>query len=79
MRFLVRVYNVVEIDDDTILEYIQWCEDNSREYNASEFYEWLEDHYYVGDFVINEYEEQDLSTSFLIDEINRVKEEYIND
>lgn len=79
MRFLVRVYNVVEIDDDTILEYIQWCKDNSREYNASEFYEWLADHYYVGDLVVNEYEEQDLSTSFLIDEINRVKEEYIND
>ena len=41
MRFLITVYNTAEIDDDTVLEYVQWCKETEKEYNATEFYNWL--------------------------------------
>ena len=75
MRFLIKVYNTVEINDDTVLEYVQWCKDMNKEYNAAEFYNWLAEHYYVGDFVGDEEEEVELTTSYLIDEINQTIED----
>ena len=75
MRFLIKVYNVAEIHDDTILEYGQWCKEMEKEYNATEFYNWLVEHYYVGDFVVDEEEEVELTTSYLIDEINQTIED----
>ena len=75
MRFLIKVYNVAEIDDDTILEYVQWCKEMEKEYNATEFYNWLVEHYYVGDFVVDEDEKVELTTSYLIDEINQTIED----
>lgn len=75
MRFLIKVYNTAEIDDDTILEYVQWCKDMDKKYNATEFYNWLVEHYYVGDFIIDEEEEVELTTSYLIDEINQTIED----
>ena len=75
MRFLIKVYNVAEIDDDTVLEYVQWCKEMEKEYNATEFYNWLVEHYYIGDFVQDEEEEVELTTSYLIDEINQTIED----
>ena len=75
MRFLIKVYNTAEIDDDTVLEYVQWCKDMNKEYNATEFYNWLAEHYYVGDFVVDEDEKVELTTSYLIDEINQTIED----
>ena len=75
MRFLVTVYNVVEIDDDTILEYVQWCKETEKEYNATEFYNWLEENYYVEDFIKDEDEKVELTTQYLIDEINQTIED----
>ena len=75
MRFLITVYNTVEINDDTILEYVQWCKEMEKEYNATEFYNWLGENYYVGDFIGDEEEEVKLTTSYLIDEINQTIED----
>ena len=75
MRFLITVNNIVEIDDDTILEYVQWCKEMKKEYNATEFYNWLGENYYVGDFVVDEDAEVKLTTSYLIDEINQTIED----
>ena len=75
MRFLITVNNIVEIDDDTILEYVQWCKEMEKEYNATEFYNWLGENYYVGDFVVDEDAEVKLTTSYLIDEINQTIED----
>lgn len=75
MRFLITVNNIVEIDDDTVLEYVQWCKEMEKEYNATEFYNWLGENYYVGDFVVDEDEEVKLTTSYLIDEINQTIED----
>jgi hypothetical protein len=46
-----------------------------KEYNATEFYNWLVEHYYVGDFVVDEDEKVELTTSYLIDEINQTIED----
>ena len=75
MRFLITVYNTAEIDDDTVLEYVQWCKEMEKAYNATEFYNWLVEHYYVGDFVVDEDEKVELTTSYLIDEINQTIED----
>ena len=75
MRFLITVNNIVEIDDDTVLEYVQRCKEMEKEYNATEFYNWLGENYYVGDFVVDEDEEVKLTTSYLIDEINQTIED----
>ena len=75
MRFLIIVNNIVEIDDDTVLEYVQWCKEMEKEYNATEFYNWLGENYYVGDFIGDEEEEVKLTTSYLIDEINQTIED----
>ena len=75
MRFLITVYNTVEIDNDTVLEYVQWCKEMEKVYNATEFYNWLVEHYYVGDFVVDEDEKVELTTSYLIDEINQTIED----
>ena len=75
MRFLITVNNIVEIDDDTVLEYVQWCKEMKKEYNATEFYNWLGENYYVGDFIRDEDEKVELTTSYLIDEINQTIED----
>ena len=75
MRFLITVNNIVEIDDDTVLEYVQWCKEMEKEYNATEFYNWLGENYYVGDFVVDEDEKVELTTPYLIDEINQTIED----
>lgn len=75
MKFLITVNNIVEIDDDTMLEYVQWCKEMEKKYNATEFYNWLAEHYYVGDFVVDEDEKVELTTSYLIDEINQTIED----
>jgi hypothetical protein len=75
MRFLITVNNIVEIDDDTMLEYVQWCKEMKKEYNATEFYNWLGVNYYVGDFVVDEDEKVELTTPYLIDEINQTIED----
>ena len=75
MKFLITVYNTAEIDDDTILEYVQWCKDMDKKYNSVEFYNWLVEHYYVGDFIVDEDEKVELTTPYLIDEINQTIED----
>lgn len=75
MRFLITVYNIAEIDDDTILKYIQWCKEMEKEYNATEFYIWLVENYCVEDFIMNQDEKVELTTSYLIDEINQTIED----
>ena len=75
MRFIITVNNIVEIDDDTILEYVQWCKEMEKEYTANEFYNWLRENYYVEDFVIDEDVKVELTTSYLIDEINQTIED----
>lgn len=74
MRFLITVYNIAEIDDDTILEYVQWCKDTDKKYNSVEFYNWLVEHCCIGDFIVDEDEKVELTTSYLIDEINQTIE-----
>lgn len=75
MRFLIKVYDTVEIDDNTILDYVQRCKNKNKKYNSNDFYNWLISHYCVGDFIIDEKEEIDLSTKYLIDEINQTIED----
>ena len=75
MRFLITVNNIVEIDDDTVLEYVQWCKEMKKEYNAAEFYNWLGENYYVEDFIRDEDVKVELTTSYLIDEINQTIED----
>jgi beta-glucosidase/6-phospho-beta-glucosidase/beta-galactosidase len=58
-----------------MLEYVQWCKEMKKEYNATEFYNWLGVNYYVGDFIRDEEEEVELTTSYLIDEINQTIED----
>ena len=75
MKFLITVNNIAEIDDDTMLEYVQWCKEMEKEYNATEFYNWLGENYYVGDFIVDEDEKVELTTQYLIDEINQTIED----
>ena len=76
MRFEELVTNILEIDDNTMLEYIHWADDhNDGEYIVDDFINFLEEQYYISDFIKEEDYKYNLKQDFFIDELNRIKEE----
>ena len=77
MRFNEITTSLLEIDDDTVLEYIKWADTNKDgKYSISDFIYYLETEYCIGDFEQTWEVEYDLKQSFFIDELNRVKDDY---
>lgn len=72
MKFIQRVDYILEASDDILLEYVDYCEQHDKQYGASDFMEWLKENYYLSDLVGDERVSDDLTTSYLIDEINYV-------
>jgi hypothetical protein len=72
MKFLQTVDYVLEVTDDMLLEYVDYCKQYNKQYLASDFMEWLENNYYLSDLVGDERVSDDLTTNYLIDEINYV-------
>ena len=72
MKFIQTVDYVLEVSDDMLLEYVDYCKQHDKQYLASDFITWLENNYYLSDLVGDERVSDDLTTSYLIDEINYV-------
>ena len=72
MKFIQTVDYILEATDDILLEYVDYCEQYDKQYDASDFMEWLKENYYLSDLVGDERVSDDLTTSYLIDEINYV-------
>ena len=72
MKFIQTVDYVLEVTDDMLLEYVDYCKQYNKQYSASDFMEWLENNYYLSDLVGDERVSDDLTTNYLIDEINYV-------
>ena len=74
MRFNFIHTCLMEIDDDTLLKYIEYCKENSEEYSVDGFIEYLDSYYYLSNFVQGESGHYDLKLEYLLDEINYLKE-----
>lgn len=72
MKFIQTVDYVLEVTDDMLLEYVDYCKQYNKQYLSSDFMEWLENNYYLSDLVGDERVSDDLTTNYLIDEINYV-------
>ena len=72
MKFIQTVDYILEVSDDMLLEYVDYCEQHEKQYSASDFIEWLKDNYYLSNLVGDERVSDDLTTNYLIDEINYV-------
>ena len=72
MKFIQTVEYVLEVEDDTLLEYVDYCKQRDKQYSASDFIEWLKCNYYLSDLVGEERVSNNFTTSYLIDEINYV-------
>ena len=72
MKFIQTVDYIMELEDDTLLEYVEYCDQYGKQYSASHFIDWLKSHYCLGDLVGDERVSDDLTTRYLIDEINYV-------
>ena len=72
MKFIQTVDYLMEVEDDVLLEYVDYCKQHNKQYSASYFIEWLRNNYYLSDLVGEERISDDLTTSYLIDEINYV-------
>jgi hypothetical protein len=72
MKFIQTVDYIMEVEDDMLLEYVDYCKQHNKQYSASDFIEWLRNNYYLSDLVGEERVSDDLTTSYLTDEINYV-------
>lgn len=72
MRFTQTVDYILEVTDDMLLEYVDYCKQHNKQYSASDFIEWLNYNYYLSELVGDERVSDDLTTMYLIDEINYV-------
>lgn len=72
MKFIQTVDYTLEVTDDMLLEYVDYCKQLNKQYSASDFIEWLNCDYYLSDLVGEERVSDDLTTRYLIDEINYV-------
>ena len=72
MKFIQRVDYIMEVEDDILLEYVEYCDRCGEQYSASHFINWLDSHYCLGDLVGDEIVSTQLKTDYLIDEINAI-------
>lgn len=72
MKFIRRVDYIIEVEDDILLEYVEYCSQHGEQYSASHFIEWLDSQYCLGALVGDEIPSTQLETDYLIDEINAV-------
>lgn len=73
MKFIQTVDYVLEVTDEMLLEYVDYCKQHNKQYySASDFIEWLRNNYYLSDLVGDERVSDDLTTRYLTDEINYV-------
>ena len=72
MKFIQRVDYIMEVEDDILLEYVEYCDQREEQYSASHFIDWLDSHYCLGDLVGEEIPSTQLETDYLIDEINYI-------
>ena len=72
MKFIQRVDYIMEVEDDILLEYVEYCNQHGEQYSASHFINWLDSHYCLGDLVGDETVFTQLETDYLIDEINAI-------
>ena len=72
MKFTQTVDYTLEVEDDMLLEYVDYCKQHNKPYSASDFIEWLRYNYYLSELVGDERVSDDLTTRYLIDEINYV-------
>ena len=62
----------MEVEDDILLEYVEYCGQHGKQYSASHFIDWLDSQYFLEDLVEDEIPSIQLETDYLIDEINYV-------
>lgn len=72
MKFIQRVDYIMEVEDDILLEYVEYCNRCGEYYSASHFINWLDSQYCLGDLVGDEMVSTQLETDYLIDEINAI-------
>ena len=72
MKFITTIDYILEADDDILLMYVDYCKQHNKYYSASDFMEWLDRNFYWPDLVGDERISDDLTTSYLTDEINYV-------
>ena len=72
MKFIQRVDYIMEVEDDILLEYVEYCDQCGEQYSASHFINWLDSQYCLGDLVGDEIPSIQLETDYLIDEINAI-------
>ena len=72
MKFIQRVDYIMEVDDDILLEYVEYCNQCEEQYSALHFINWLDSKYCLGDLVGDEIPSIQLETDYLIDEINAI-------
>jgi hypothetical protein len=73
MRFNFIHTCLLEIDDDTLSEYIEHCDKISEEYSVDGFIDFLNSYYYLSDFTQEESSCHDLKLEYLLDEIEEYK------
>ena len=73
MKFTQTIDYILEVGDDILLEYVDYCKQHNKQYSASDFRGWLRYNYYLYDLVEDERVSDDLTTRYLIDEINYIK------
>ena len=71
MRFNEIISNQIEIDDEVIEDYIRKTDE--EDYSIDDFLSFICTDYYIGDFIETEDYEYTLKKDYLLDEINRVK------
>lgn len=78
MRFNEIIQNQLEITDDVIEEYINATVDE-EDFSVDNFLQFLNDSYYISDFIEIEEYEYTLKEDDLLNEINRIKAQINND
>ena len=78
MRFNEIIQNQLEITDDVIEEYINATVDE-EDFSVDNFLQFLNDSYYISDFIEIEDCEYTLEEDNLLNEINRIKAQMNNE
>ena len=47
MKFIQRVDYIMEVEDDILLEYVEYCDQCGEQYSASHFIDWLDSQYFL--------------------------------
>ena len=51
MKLVEVIYNTYEIDDDTLLEYIDYCDKEDVQPDFNDFINWFNEQYFFSDFL----------------------------